>query len=56
MEVNDFVTIKAEPPDSINRRARVVKVTMKGVVVSNMNMPFQGTFARKFFNFNEVEK
>ena len=56
MKENDFVTILSENPRSPNREARVDKVCEDGVYVSNLNMPFMGTFSYKFFKNNEVEK
>jgi hypothetical protein len=48
MNVNDFVTILTEKENSVNRRARVVDVLKNGDIrVTNMNMPFMGTFCYK---------
>jgi len=49
--------IKKYPKDHPNAYARVVRVnhTKETMDVSNMNMPFQGTFAGKTFTFDEIE-
>jgi hypothetical protein len=39
----------------INGCARVERVTEEGVVVSNMNMPYMGTFAGKLIPHGEYE-
>lgn len=54
--INDYVRILSEKKGSINDSARVVAVEENGVRVSNLNMPFSGTFANKFFPFDQVEK
>lgn len=55
MKVNDTVRILSEKKGSINEKARVEKIELYGVRVTNMNMPFSGTFVYKFFTFSEVE-
>lgn len=54
MKINDFVFIKGEKPNSINYEARIVAIEEDGVRVSNLNMPFLGTYAYKFFRFDEI--
>ena len=51
---NDIIRIKIFPKGDINEFARVDKVTLHGVVVSNMNMPFLGTLVNTFFSYNEI--
>ena len=53
----DIVRIKKYSKDHPNGYARVdsTDVVAGTVRVSNMNMPFQGTFAGKEFKLNEVE-
>jgi hypothetical protein len=48
VKVNDVVTITTEKEDSPDRRARVLEVFKDGVYVSNLNMPFCGTFSKKY--------
>ncbi len=46
MKINDTVRILAIPEDDPNGFARIVDILPNGkVVVSNMNMPFCGTYA-----------
>lgn len=56
INVNDTVRIKSLPTSDINSVARVMVVGTDGVLVSNMNMPFQGTFCYEAFKFSEVDK
>jgi hypothetical protein len=53
----DTVRVLAYAEDSVNGYARVDRVDneRKTVMVSNMNMPFQGTFGMETFGFDEVE-
>lgn len=54
LKYGDVVEILTEKPDSINRYAIVSVVTENGVLVSNMNMPFSGTFGYVAFAFKDV--
>ena len=56
MKVNDFVTILEFPEDHINHRARVTEIVGNGVYVTNMNMPFQGTFCNIFFAWDKIKE
>ena len=58
MQANDFVIINKfkDKPDHVNHAARIERVDLAlgKVWVSNMNMPFMGTFAHQEFKLNEV--
>lgn len=53
----DIVRIKKYKKDHPNAYARVdwTNMTAGTVTVTNMNMPFQGTFAGEVFKLDEVE-
>lgn len=51
------VRIKGVDENNPNSVARVeeIRYDKGGVYVSNMNMPFNGTYSRKFFIFDKIE-
>jgi hypothetical protein len=56
IKVQDRVRVLVHPARHINGYARVSEVTEKGVRVTNMNMPFAGTYSFEFFPFDQVRK
>lgn len=55
MKINDIVRLLPYPEDSINGYGRITYIDENTVIISNMNMPFQGTFANEEFNIEQVE-
>jgi len=57
MDIMDIVRIKKFKKGHMNEFARVMDTDIvKGTVrVSNMNMPFQGSFCYKTFKLSEIE-
>jgi len=53
---DDHVRILTEPEDGINGYGRVTAVDNGFALISNMNMPYQGTFANKPFGIDQLEK
>ena len=56
MKINDFITIKGIPKTNPNHEGRVTKITNKGVYITNVNMPFMGTYINKFVPNEKIEK
>ena len=55
IKVNDFITIKDIPKTDPNCEGRVIEVTNDGVFISNMNMPFMGSFSNEFIPFEKIK-
>ena len=51
MEIAYIKNVDENDPDSMGR---IVKTTKEGVYVTNVNMPFLGTYINKFFRWEEV--
>lgn len=56
IKVGDFVRILDEPEDSINSHGRVEEIRDGFAWVTNLNMPFQGTFSYEMFRLNDLKK
>lgn len=54
--MNEIVRVIDEPEDGINSHARISKVCMGGYCISNMNMPFQGTYANTFVRSEDLRE
>lgn len=52
----DHVVIIGAKKNDPNGKGLVEKVGEKGVYISNMNMPYYGTYAMKFVPFSKVRK
>ncbi len=55
MELNQHIEIKGVSKDDPNCEGRVVEITDNGVYIANLNMPYMGTYARKFVAYEDIE-
>jgi len=54
LKINQMIKVK-NPEDEYNIGGVVDKITDEGVYVSNLNMPYCGTWTYKFLKFEELE-
>lgn len=48
LKINDVINIKGIPQTNSNHEGKITKITSKGVYITNINMPFMGTYIDKF--------
>lgn len=54
--VNDHIRILTARLGSPNSVGRITGVLPDGVLVTNLNMPYMGTYVDKFFPYAEITK
>lgn len=53
-KINERIQIKDVDKTDPNSEGRVIEVTETGVYISNLNMPYAGTYTRHFVAFEDI--
>jgi len=54
VQIDDRITIKGVSKNNPNHEGRVIELAPNGVYIANMNMPFMGTYARRYVAYEKI--